>query len=141
MTSVGIRARSAVWYTFIIGAFLLLQGTSTLLFRLYQPLDQAFPALLETTRMIPAHSVLHIVTGLLALGVLRRGGARGAWGFALLFGMFYTSLALVALLTGLTLGLGLQPFDHPFHLVVGVPGLLAAAVGYHRHPAAQESPE
>jgi hypothetical protein len=134
------KARAATWYTFISGGFLLLQGASTLLFRLYPPLDQAFPALLETTRMIPVHSLLHIVTGLFALGVLRWGSPRGAWWFALLFGIFYTGLGLIGLLTGLSFGLGLQPFDHPFHLLAGVPGLLAATLGYQRKPRVERIP-
>ena len=135
-----IKARAPAWYTFASGGFLLLQGTSTLLFRLYPPLDQAFPALLETTRMIPVHSTLHIVTGLLALGILRWGGTRGAWWFALLFGIFYTALGSIGLISGLTFGLGLQPFDHPFHLLAGAPGLLAAALGYNQHLSAEQIP-
>jgi hypothetical protein len=79
--------------------------------------------------MIPVHSMLHIVTGLIALAAVRLG-ARGAWWFALGFGTFYTLLALVGLSTGRQLGLGLQPFDHPFHLVAGLPGLLAAGLAY-----------
>jgi hypothetical protein len=84
--------------------------------------------------MIPVHSVLHILTGVLALAVIRWGRPGGAWWFAFGFGAFYTLLGLTGLLTGLTFGLGLQPFDHPFHLVAGVPGLLAAALTY-RHPS------
>jgi len=114
----------------IVGGFLLLQGASTLLFRLVPALDAAFPALLGTTRMIPIHSMLHITTGVLALAVIRWGGPRGAWWYALGFGLFYTLLGLSGLLIGDVLGLGLQPFDHPFHLVAGVPGLLAAALAY-----------
>src|SRR5215212_9988091 len=40
-------------YTAFSGIFLLLQGTSTLAFRLFPSLDKAFPALLSITRMIP----------------------------------------------------------------------------------------
>jgi hypothetical protein len=129
-----IRARAPVWYTLVSGGFLLLQGISTLLFRLFPPLDMAFPALLEATHMIPAHSTLHIATGLLALAAMRWSGAAGAWWFALGFGVFYTLLGLAGLIAGQPLGLGLQPFDHPFHLLAGLPGLLAAVVGY-RHAA------
>src|SRR4029453_13658011 len=57
-------------YTAIAGTFLLLQGTSTLAFRLYPPLDQAFPALLGVTQMVPPHSILHILTGVVALVAL-----------------------------------------------------------------------
>ena len=129
-----IRAHAAGWYTLASGGFLLLQGTSTLLFRLIPALDMAFPALLATTHMIPVHSALHIVTGVLALAAVLWGGTAGAWWFALGFGVFYTLLGLTGLITGLPLGLGLQPFDHPFHLVAGLPGLLAAVLGY-RHPS------
>ena len=129
------NAHSTIWYTAASGGFLLLQGTSTLLFRLFPQFDAAFPALLATTRMIPVHSMLHIVTGLLALAVLRWGGREGAWWFALLFGIFYTLLGTIGLITGLSFGLGLQPFDHPFHLVAGLPGLLAVAIAPRLHTA------
>lgn len=130
MTLAYVREHAPAWYTLISGGFLLLQGASTLLFRLVPALDNAFPALLATTHMIPVHSLLHIATGLLALAILRWGVARGAWWFALGFGLFYTGLGLAGVLTGQQFGLGLQPFDHPFHLVAGLPGLLAAAIGY-----------
>lgn len=130
MKAGSIGLRSTYWYTLIVGGFLLLQGTSTLLFRLIPALDAAFPALLGTTRMIPIHSLLHIMTGVLALAVIRWGGARGTWWFALGFGTFYTLLGLTGLMIGDVLGLGLQPFDHPFHLVAGIPGLLTVALAY-----------
>ncbi len=117
-------------YTAVIGIFLLLQGTSTLLFRLYPALDAAFPPLLTVTQMIPPHSILHILTGLLALGALLWGGERGPLWFAAGFGVFYVGLAVMGMLTGQPDFLGMQPFDHPFHLVVGVPGLAAAGIQY-----------
>ena len=118
--------RPARLYTAVSGIFLLLQGTSTLAFRLYPPLDHALPALLATTRMIPIHSALHIVTGILAVAILYRGGERGAFWFALGFGLFYLSLGLAGIISGHPLGLGLQPFDHPIHLALGVVGIIAA---------------
>jgi hypothetical protein len=127
-----IRARAPVWYTLVSGGFLLLQGTSTLLFRLVPALDRAFPALLGTTHMIPVHSGLHIVTGALAIAVISWGRRGGPWWFALGFGAFYTLLGLTGAITRSPLGLGLQPFDHPFHLLAGLPGLLAATLG-NRH--------
>lgn len=113
-------------YTLLAGIFLLLQGTSTLAFRLVPALDQAFPPLLATTHMMPLHSSLHIATGLLALAALFWGEARGAWWFALGFGLFYTVLALVGFLTARPTIFELQPFDHPFHLGLGLVGLLVA---------------
>jgi hypothetical protein len=122
--STGITA----WYTRIVGVFLLVQGVATGTFLLVDPLDEAVPALLDTTEMALQHSVLHVATGLLALAVLRWGGERGPWWFALGFGLFYTALGLTGLVTGHGHGLELQPFDHPFHLVVGVPGLVSAGL-------------
>lgn len=115
-------------YTAFVGLFLLLQGVSTLTFYLYPPLDQAFPALLDITQMVPPHSILHILTGLIALAILWRGGERGAFWFAAGFGLFYTGLALVGMLTGEPTMLGMQSFDHPFHFLVGGLGFLAAGL-------------
>jgi hypothetical protein len=117
------------WYARIVGAFLLIQGVVTGLFLLVDPLDEAFPGLLNTTRMAPQHSALHVVTGLLALALLRWGHGRALWWFAAGFGCFYTALGVSGLVTGHHLGLELQPFDHPFHLVVGITGLIAAGAG------------
>lgn len=116
------------FYTAIAGFFLLLQGTSTLIFRLIPSLDRAFPQLLGITKMIPAHSILHIVTGLLALVIFFRGDARGAFWFASGFGILYTGLALHGYLIGSPTIFGLQTFDHPFHLFLGVWGLIAAGM-------------
>jgi hypothetical protein len=80
--------------------------------------------------MIPVHSLLHIATGVLALATLRWGGPRGAFWFAVLFGSFYLLLAIVGGVTGSQVGLGLQPFDHPFHVLAGLPGLVAAWFAY-----------
>jgi hypothetical protein len=114
------------WYARIVGGFLLLQGVVTGLFLLVDRLDQAFPMVLDTTRMVPQHSALHVVTGLLALVLLRRGNGPALWWFAAGFGCFYTALGLSGLWTGHQLGLDPQPFDHPFHLVAGFAGLIAA---------------
>lgn len=116
------------FYTAFSGIFLLVQGTSTLAFRLFPALDQAFPQLLGVTQMIPSHSILHIVTGIIALSVLFRGGERGAFWFASGFGIFYTGLALFGYVTHMPNILGLQPFDHPFHLFLGLWGLIVAGL-------------
>jgi hypothetical protein len=118
-------------YTAFSGIFLLIQGTSTLAFRLFPTLDEAFPALLAITQMVPPHSVLHILTGLIALAVLIRGGRATFW-FALLFGVFYFGLAVFGMVTGHATMLGLQPFDHPFHLALGGLGFLAVGVALYQ---------
>ena len=116
------------YFTSIAGIFLLLQGTSTLAFRLFPSLDRAFPQLLDITQMIPIHSILHIITGVLALFVLLRGGERGVFWFAAIFGSFYTGLGIYGIVTDAPTIFMLQPFDHPIHLFVGVWGLLAAGL-------------
>lgn len=124
-----MRTGLTAWYARIVGVFLLVQGIATGTFLLVDPLDKAFPVLLDTTRMVPQHSALHVLTGLLALAVLRGGGVPELWWFALGFGLFYTALAVSGLVTGHSHWLGLQPFDHSIHLLAGIPGLLAAGLG------------
>ena len=119
-------------YTALAGTFLLLQGVSTLTFRLVPALDAAFPPLLAISHMMPAHSSLHIVSGLLALWALWRGGERGALVFSAGFGAFYVGLALFGARVGHPTVLELQPFDHIFHLFLGGVGLLAAGLSLHR---------
>jgi len=116
------------YYTALSGIFLLLQGTSTLIFRLVPSLDRAFPQLLGITQMVAPHSILHIITGLVALVILFWGGERGAFWFAAGFGTFYTGLALFGFITHHSTFLGLQPFDHPFHLALGLLGLVSASL-------------
>lgn len=119
-------------YTWFTGVFLMLQGVTTLLARLIPAIDQRFPALLEHTRMMPTHSALHIVTALLALWSLRQTGDRACLRFAWAGGAGYSALAILGWLSGSPLGLGLQPFDHPFHLLLGAMGLAAAAMSQRR---------
>lgn len=117
-------------YTSVLGIFLLLQGTSTLAFRLFPPLDKAFPQLLAVTQMVPAHSALHILTGILACVILFRGEGRGVLWFSVGFGAFYTGLALYGFITQAHTIFGLQPFDHPIHLLIGLLGLAAAGISF-----------
>jgi hypothetical protein len=119
-------------YTIFAGIFLLLQGSSTLAFRLHPPLDQIFPPLLAITHMIPAHSLLHIVTGILALAILFWGGEYGSYMFAAGFGLFYIGLAVVGLLARHPTIFGLQPFDHSFHFLLGGLGLLAVGLNLYQ---------
>lgn len=112
-------------YTAFAGLLLLAQGTSTLAALAVPAIDRAFPWLLGLTRMIPIHSSLHVATAILALAAWRLGRTRL---FALGFGAFYAGLAVTGWVSGSQLCLGLQPFDHPFHLVLGGLGLAAFAM-------------
>lgn len=117
----------AHWYAAFCGVFLLLQGASTLAARWVPEVDKAVPALLETTRMVPAHSMLHVATALLALWALRAGAPACRW-FAAGFGAFYLGLGVAGWATGRQLCLGLQSFDHPLHVLLGAMGLAAFAL-------------
>jgi hypothetical protein len=114
-------------YTWIASVGLFLQGASTLTALLVPAVDRAMPGLLQQTQMIPVHSVLHILSGLLGFAALR-AGSLGTRSFALGFGLFYLGLGVAGAAGPHELGLGLKPFDHPFHLVLGGFGLVAVAV-------------
>jgi hypothetical protein len=128
-------------YAWFAGVFLLLQGASTLAMRLVPELDRAFPALLHHTRMVPSHSLLHIATALIAFAALRWGGRRGVARFAWGFGTFYIALALAGMASGSPLGLGLQAFDHPFHVLLGGLGLAAVWLQHRRERAVRRPPD
>ena len=117
------RLVRALTYAYAVG--LLLQGGLTLLARLVPAFDQAVPGLLIATGMIVPHSLMHIATGLLALFAVRRS-VYAAWLFLLGFGAYYLTLGLAGWTTHQQFGLGLQPFDHPFHIVIGAVALGAA---------------
>jgi hypothetical protein len=122
-------------YTSVASIGLFLQGASTLAANLIPAVDRAVPLLLHETKMIPSHSLLHTGSGLIGFVALYAGG-NGPRRFALWFGTFYVALAVVGVVTGWPLGIGLQPFDHYFHTVLGGLGLLAVAAEHWRARAA-----
>lgn len=123
-----MRISLSTIYAWVASIGLLLQGTSTLIARLVPAVDRAFPALLQETHMIPSHSVLHIVSGLIGFALLASRGRAGARLFALGFGLFYVALAIAGAVSGHQFGIGLQPFDHSFHAALGGAGLLAVII-------------
>jgi hypothetical protein len=126
-------------YTWVASVGLFLQGASTLAALVIPAVDRAIPALLQETQMIPSHSALHIASGVIGFATLRYGGTNGPRRFALGFGLFYVALAIAGALSGQPLGIGLQPFDHSFHAVLGGFGLFAVAVETLRTRAALRS--
>lgn len=119
--------QSARLFTAIYGFLGAFQGLLSFVFYFFPTLDQAILFLRAITHMIPIHSTLHVATAVLALAIFYRGGERGAFQFSLGFGLFYMALGIAGLLSGYQFGLGLQPFDHPFHIFIGALGLLGAA--------------
>jgi hypothetical protein len=114
-------------YTWVASVGLFLQGGSTLAANLIPAFDRAFPILLHETQMIPSHSLLHTASGLIGFVALYAGG-NGPRRFALWFGLFYVALAIVGAASGWPMGIGLKPFDHYFHAVLGGFGLVAVVV-------------
>ena len=69
----------------------------------------------------PAHNLVHIVSGVIALYFGFAGSLSGAKGFCLVFGLVYLLLGVLGLVMGdLHIGpLMLGKVDHGIHLIVG----------------------
>jgi hypothetical protein len=100
---------------------LLLQGLGSLALRLSSGLEAITPPLLAGVLIahIP-HAILHIAWGLigiLVLATLRFTRAR-LW-LGLIFGIFYTLLAIYGTLDPHAFALHLAPSENAFHWIVG----------------------
>ncbi len=124
------KSSAARIFTSFVGKFLLIHGVLTLIFRLVPPLDAAFPFLLAVTKMSVPHSILHIVTGLVALAILRWGNLRDCIYYAVAVGLLYGGLGVYCMVTMHATFFKLQLFDHPFHMLVGMAGLACAAQSF-----------
>lgn len=69
----------------------------------------------------PAHNLVHIVSGVIALYFGFAGSLSGAKGFCTIFGLVYLLLGIIGLAKGnLNIGpLMLGKVDHGIHLIVG----------------------
>ncbi|HXL81790.1 MAG TPA: DUF4383 domain-containing protein [Pyrinomonadaceae bacterium] len=69
----------------------------------------------------PAHNLVHILTGVIALYFGFSGSLSGAKGFCIIFGLVYLLLGILGLAMGeLHIGpLMLGKVDHGIHLIVG----------------------
>jgi hypothetical protein len=69
----------------------------------------------------PAHNLVHIITGVIALYFGFAGSLSGAKGFCIIFGLVYLLLGILGLAMG-TLHIGplmLGKVDHGIHLILG----------------------
>jgi hypothetical protein len=113
-----LASRAVTAYLWVTGAFLVLQGTGSLVLR-YTGHDD--PSL--THGFVHAdnlHAAIHIVWGLTMLEIVGRPSTeprRAA--LALIFGVFYTGLAFLGTRVYHPLGLDLGPFENGFHFIVG----------------------
>ena len=122
-------------YLWILMPGLLLQGLGSLALRLLSGLEAITPPLLAGVLIahIP-HAILHIVWGLigiLVLATLRFTRAR-LW-LGLIFGIFYTLLAIYGTLDPHAFGLHLAPSENAFHWIVGPLTLGLSLVAWYAH--------
>jgi hypothetical protein len=86
----------------------------------------------------PRHALIHVVWGAAILILLVRGlDHRGCVRLALVFGVFYSALAMLGLAVHHPLGLRLDRGENVFHLLVGPITLAVGVVALHgeRAPA------
>jgi hypothetical protein len=108
-------------YLWILMVGLFLQGSGSLALRLSSGLEAITPPLLAGILLahIP-HAILHIVWGLIGILVLATSrSARARLWLGLIFGIFYTLLAIVGTLDPHIFELHLAPSENAFHWIVG----------------------
>src|SRR5438045_4071587 len=108
-------------YLWIVMAGLFLQGSGSLALRLTPGLEAKTPPLLVGILLghIP-HAILHIVwgtAGMLILVILHSNHPR--WLLGLIFGTFYSLLAIYGTIDNNALGLHLAASENGFHWIVG----------------------
>ena len=109
------------WYMWVLMGGLLLQGLGSLLFRLVPALPANTPLLVRGTFGIDRwHALIHIIWGMAGVIVLSISRTRGPLaGLALIFGLFYTALAIWGITVYHPLGLELDLPENVFHVVAG----------------------
>jgi hypothetical protein len=116
-------------YLFVLGLGLLAQGGLSLLLRAGGTIGAGYNGIV--TGDVP-HATLHVVTGAALLAIWRRRPPPGALAAVLLvFGTFYSVLAVLGFAAHLSLGLNLGPKQNAFHAIVGP---LALTLGALAHP-------
>ncbi len=108
-------------YLWILMVGLFLQGSGSLALRLSSGLEAITPPLLAGILLAHiAHAILHIVWGLIGIIVLATSrSARARLWLGLVFGIFYTLLAIVGTLDSHIFELHLAPSENAFHWIVG----------------------
>jgi hypothetical protein len=108
-------------YLWILMVGLFLQGSGSLALRLSSGLEAITPPLLAGVLLAHiAHAILHIAWGLIGIFVLAtfRSTRARLW-LGLIFGIFYTLLAIVGTLDSHIFELHLAPSENAFHWIVG----------------------
>lgn len=122
-------------YLWILMVGLFLQGSGSLALRLSSGLEAITPPLLAGVLIahIP-HAILHIAWGLIGILVLAtwRSGRARLW-LGLIFGIFYTLLAIYGTLDPHAFGLHLAPSENAFHWIVGPLTLFLSLFAWYAH--------
>ena len=116
-----IMDRILTVYLWILMVGLFLQGSGSLALRLSSGLEAITPPLLAGILLAHiAHAILHIVWGLIGIVVLAvfRSARASLW-LGLVFGIFYTLLAIVGTMDSHIFELHLAPSENIFHWIVG----------------------
>ena len=100
---------------------LFLQGSGSLALRLSSGHEAITPPLLAGILLAHiAHAILHIAWGLIGIVVLATSrSTRARLWLGLVFGIFYTLLAIVGTLDSHIFELHLAPSENAFHWIVG----------------------
>jgi hypothetical protein len=108
-------------YLWLTMSLLFIQGSGSLLLRLRPDIEAVMPWILATLMNgnIP-HAILHIVWGAVGLTILiTQHSNRVRLGLGLTFGVFYTLLGFLGIVTHNPFGLRLAWEENAFHLTVG----------------------
>ncbi len=108
-------------YLWILMPGLMLQGLGSLALRLSSGLEAITPPLLAGVLIAHiSHAILHIVWGLAGIVVLATFRfIRARLWLGLIFGIFYTLLAIYGTIDPHVFGLHLAPSENAFHWIVG----------------------
>jgi hypothetical protein len=113
-------------YLALIGATLLGQGLVSLALHWSGHASNQLPNRFANSD--PRHAVVHVIWGAVMLVLVARGlDERGYAMLALVFGVFYTGLAVLGVVVHHPLGLRLDRGENVFHFIVG-PITLALAL-------------
>ena len=122
-------ARVARYFLWALGSGLLAQGTLTLAFLAFT--DRAAEVTHGMLNADPKHGAIHVVWGLIILLMLvRRPAERVVVLLALVFGAFYSALAVLGIVMHDPLDLQLGAGENGFHLLIGPPALLLGCWGW-----------
>ena len=123
------------WYLVVLMGGLFLQGVGSLIFRLTPALAAAAPYVVRGIFGIDFwHAWIHIAWGAVGCVMLAtRHTRRAAVGLALIFGLFYTTLAILGVTIYHPFGLELDWFENTFHLTAGPLTLFLGVWGARLH--------